>query len=115
MGGIACITALIGSASFHYGMCFYVIEMVNDLKVQVANFDDILPTPSTYLWKKAEFVLLKALNAQRISNISKNMIKEILFHKEIIKYAPTRSYKYVIGSAIIHSTHFLLSPNGLPL
>lgn len=92
MGGVACITALIGSASFHYGMCFYVIDMVADLKGEVANFDDFLQAPSHFLSEKTKLLLRQAFKSQRMSKITRKFIREIEFHKEIIKYGSILSH-----------------------
>lgn len=71
-GGVACVVGLIASASFFLGMCFYIMEMVADIRQQLSKIDNILQLQTSHLSKHVKLSMI--------------INREIRFHSNIIEY-----------------------------
>lgn len=78
MGGSTCLIVLNATASFHFGVCFYLIEMVADLRGRVRKIDDILTKSS---------ILPLHTSYSTSTLISMKIIEEIRIHNECIRIA----------------------------
>lgn len=72
MAATTTITTMITAACFHFGMCFYIMEMIKDLSAQMANINEFSRSEESKLGQKARF--------------RQKIIKEIQFHAKIIEY-----------------------------
>lgn len=61
-------------------MCFYIMEMVNDMREQMENIDEILKSPTVNSPKNKKIARILA----KKSRLKYEIITQIHFHSEII-------------------------------